>query len=76
MADNDQTAVAPEDVQYPPYVVTDENRRRWDACIELADAMFQGLDPGQQREQAWSAARVFYFSDAPTGDESEREPAA
>jgi hypothetical protein len=60
------------DAGYPPYVVTLEQKRRWDACEDLAEAMFEDLDPGERRTQVWSAIRVFYQSDMPTGDESER----
>jgi hypothetical protein len=35
--------------------------------------MFADLDPGERRTQVWSAIRVFYNSDAPTGDEAERD---
>jgi hypothetical protein len=60
------------DVPYPPYVQSLEEKRRWDVCEELAEAMFGDLDPGQARAQIWSATRVYYRSDMPTGDESER----
>lgn len=60
------------DAGYPPYVITLEHKRRWDTCEELAEAMFADLDPGERRTQVWSAIRVFYHSDQPTGDESER----
>lgn len=53
---------------YPPFVTTADEKRRWDACAEAADAMFADLEPAQRREQAWSAARVLYNSDIPTGD--------
>lgn len=53
---------------YPPYVVTPEQKRRWDKALEAAEAMFADLEPSQQREQAWGAARVLYNSDIPTGD--------
>lgn len=57
---------------YPPYVVSLEDKRRWDVCEDLANKMFADLDPAQKREQVWSAIRAYYQSDAPTGDESER----
>jgi hypothetical protein len=60
------------DAGYPPYVVSLEQKRRWDTCEELAEAIFGDLDPGQARAQVWSAVRVYYQSDMPTGDESER----
>jgi hypothetical protein len=62
------------DAGYPPYVITLENKRRWDACEELAEVTFADLDPGQRREQVWYATRAIYNSDMPTGDESERLP--
>lgn len=57
---------------YPPYVRSLEEKRRWDVSEDLAEAMFADLEEGERRAQMWSAIRVFYRSDAPTGDESER----
>lgn len=55
------------DDAYPPYVITREDKRRWDLAAEAAELVFADLDPGQRRVQVWSATRVFYQSAAPTG---------
>jgi hypothetical protein len=59
------------DAGYPPYVLTLEQKRRWDLAERVAEAYFAGLEDGERRTQVWSATRVFYDSDWPTGDESE-----
>jgi hypothetical protein len=51
---------------YPPYVETDEQRRRWDLCADAAEGLFADLDESQRVEQVWSATRAFYTSDIPT----------
>jgi hypothetical protein len=61
---------AAHDGGYPPYVVMLEEKRRWDL-----QALFADLDPGERREQVWSATRALYHSDIATGDESEATPA-
>jgi hypothetical protein len=60
------------DAGYPPYVVTLEEKRRWDVCEEVAEALFADLDEGERRAQIWSTIRALYSSDIRTGDESER----
>jgi hypothetical protein len=59
-------------MNYPPYVNTDEERRRWDTCAEVAEAVFGDLPPASLAEQVWSATRSLYFSALPIGDEPER----
>jgi hypothetical protein len=59
-------------IPYPGFVTTREQKRRWDRAEDLAESMFADLDPAERRVQVWSAIRVFFFSDMPTGDESER----
>jgi hypothetical protein len=61
------------DAGYPPYVDTIDDTRRWDRCEDLAEAMFTDLDPSERRTQVWSAIRVFYSSDSPTGDDAESD---
>lgn len=51
----------PRQEHYPPFVQSDEEKRRWDAAVAAAEAMWPG-----EAEQAWSAARVLYRSDFPT----------
>jgi hypothetical protein len=54
------------DARYPPYVVMPEQKRRWDLCVQMSEALFADLDPGQRREQVWSATRALYHSGIPT----------
>jgi hypothetical protein len=54
------------DAGYPPYVVTLEEKRRWDLCEQMSEALFADLDPGQRCEQVWSSTRALYSSDIPT----------
>ena len=63
---SDDQASEQTTAEYPPYVVTVEERRRWDLSVEAAEAYFADLEPRQRREQVWSAARVLYRSDIPT----------
>jgi hypothetical protein len=65
---------AAHDGGYPPYVVMLEEKRRWDLCLQMSQALFADLDPGERREQVWSATRALYHSDIATGDESEATP--
>ena len=46
------------DVPYPRYVVTLEQKRRWDVADDLAEAMFAYLHPGKggHRSGAQSAS--------------------
>lgn len=60
--------------QRPPYVITADQQRRWDAAAALAEAMFEDLDPGERATQVWAATRAMYSSDIPT-DDPERTPA-
>src|SRR4051812_32027307 len=53
-------------VGYPPYVLTAQEEHRWDLCEQMSEALFADLDPGQRREQVWSATRALYSSDIPT----------
>lgn len=66
MADDEQAE------KYPPYVVTDDERRRWDVCLELAESVFGDLPEAERATQVWAATRAYYTSPVPTGDESER----
>lgn len=54
--------------EYPPYVVSDEDKRRWDLCVEAAEGLYADLPESERRAQVWSATRAFYTSDIPTGD--------
>jgi hypothetical protein len=48
---------------HPPYVESAEERRRWDLCEAIAEALFGDLD----RASVWMATRAIYRSDLPTG---------
>jgi hypothetical protein len=52
-------------------VVTLEQKGRWDACEELATAIFGDPDPGEARARIWSATRKCYQMDILTDDECE-----
>lgn len=65
MSSNDQAAETTK-VEYPPYVVTPEDRHRWDLAADAAEGYFADLEPAQRREQVWSATRALYHSDMPT----------
>lgn len=56
---------------YPPYVKTDEERRRFDLARERAAELF---DAPPDSEQVWMAARALYRSDIPTGEASAAPP--
>jgi hypothetical protein len=48
--------------QYPPFVVSVDQRERWDAAKGIAEAIMG--DAGD--EAVWGATRAIYFSPAPT----------
>ena len=54
------------DAGYPPHVLTAADEHRWDLCEQMSNALFADLDPGERREQVWSATRAIYHSDIPT----------
>lgn len=57
--------------QYPPYVVTDEQKRRWAMAAEMAQGMFGDVDGAN----VWSATRAIYNGPWPT-DDADITPAA
>jgi hypothetical protein len=59
---------------YPPYIESAEERRRWDLCEGIGEALFGDLDPAS----VWLATRAIYRSDVPTGvsARSDLDPAA
>lgn len=59
MADQEAT------LRYPPYVISDEDKRRWELSVGVAA---QALGEPKDSEAVWSAARVMYHSDIPTDD--------
>lgn len=50
----------PDDNQYPPFVITPEQRQRFDLCFALTRLIAQRDDP--------VFCRQLYFSDLATGD--------
>lgn len=52
---------------YPQYVTTDEQKRRWRLSIAAAEKF--ASDVGGDDKTVWMATRSFYNSDMPTGDE-------
>ena len=59
----------PAGTPYPPYVRTDEERRRWDVCVEGAVAYSELCEPGGVADSqfVWYFTRSIYKSDIPTG---------
>ena len=58
--------------RYPPYVITPEERERWDLSLGIATQMFG--DVGS--DQVWMAARSIYRGPIPTracSDGSDRD---
>lgn len=54
---------------YPPYVVTPEQKRRWDAASAAARNVAAGI--GGNERTVWLATRSLYKSDIPTGQAPE-----
>ncbi len=48
---------------YPVYVVTSEERRRWDLAAGIARQLFGDVDEAN----VWVATRTIYRSETPTG---------
>jgi len=66
-------------VPRPPYVLSDEERRRWDLCVRLTEATWRRFEPSSPVEGTFlvRTVRALYRSDIPTGpDEREVEQAA
>jgi hypothetical protein len=51
-----------QDKQYPPYVRTDEQRRRWELAAGIARLLFD------VEADVWVATRTIYRSPLPTGE--------
>lgn len=49
--------------RYPPYVTTEEHRRRWDLSVAAA---CQALQLPEHTGEVWQATRALYWSDIPT----------
>lgn len=64
------------DVGYPSFVVSQEQRRRWDFCVKAAEGLFADLDEAERRPQVWSTTRTLYSSDIPTDPEGVPTPVA
>ncbi len=69
----------PAGVPRPPYDLSDEERRRWDACVRLTEATWRRFEPDSPVDRTFliHTTRSLYRSDIPTGpDEREVEQAA
>ena len=62
----------PRDNDYPPYVVTPEQKRRWDAALAAARNIAPAI--GGNEQTVWLATRSLYKSDIPTGQSPEKLP--
>ena len=55
-------------VEYPPFVVTEQQKDRWDKAQVAAEAVVE--QTGGNAETVWLATRSLYNSDIPTDDPS------
>lgn len=62
--DADPTEDADALIEYPDYVQTAEEKRRWDLCREAAEGVRKMV--GGNAETVWLATRSLYKSDIPT----------
>lgn len=53
----------PEAERYPPYVVTAEEKRRWDLCVAIAQELFEGSEGAAA--VLWQTTRVLYHGQLP-----------
>jgi hypothetical protein len=59
---------APE--RYPPWVVSDEERERWDLAEGIARRLFGDVGP----DHVWMAARSIYQGPIPTRTSGDDDP--
>ena len=54
---------------FPPYVLTDQDRQRWQLCHALATRLSEFCDPGGRADGAFvfTYTRKLYSSDIPLG---------
>ncbi len=64
MAGDPQRREAPRAQTYPQYVITAEERRRWDLAEGIAREMFGDVDEAS----VWLAARSIYKMPVETGE--------
>lgn len=57
--------------QYPPYVRTQEDIRRWESCQQVA---IQSSGEPEHSAAVWQMTRTLYHSDIPTDVDAEGEP--
>ena len=65
--------VDPSGTPRPPYVVSDEERRRWDLCVRLTEATWRRFEPRSPVDGTFliHTRRSLYRSDIPTGPDEE-----
>lgn len=65
--------VDPSGTPRPPYVATDEERRRWDLCVRLTEATWRRFEPSSPVDGTFliRTVRALYRSDVPTGPDEE-----
>jgi len=54
---------------YPPYVVSYEERERWDLAVGIATQIFADIGP----DHVWLAARSIYHGPIPTRTSDDRQ---
>ena len=57
-----QSSSGADSKRYPPYVITTEQRRRWD----LAEGIARGIFGDVHEASVWMAARSIYAGKTPT----------
>ncbi len=56
-------------IEYPPYVVSEEERQRWDLAHGIATELFGDVGP----DHVWMAARSIYQGPIPTRTSDDRQ---
>jgi hypothetical protein len=60
-----EPALPPRQENYPPGIISEEERRRWDLCVALCEQAF-GYAPGSSAAEVRLAAGALYRSEIPT----------
>jgi hypothetical protein len=56
-----------EPERYPPFVASEEERRRWDVAAAIARLLFGDVDEAS----VWYATRAYYRAPWPTGGDTD-----
>jgi hypothetical protein len=70
-------SVAADEFQvYPPYVLSEADRERWDLCHGIAEKQVELYGDGPDARYVWMMTRWFYATDVPTGTQADQDAAA